>query len=93
VEHTSQASTQWPPGRQGLYDPTREHDACGLGFIAHIKGHKSHAIVEHGLRILENLTHRGATGGSGVAGGRVQGSPRRTGKDGEADQSIRSVIL
>ena len=68
MEHTSQASTQWPPGRQGLYDPTHEHDACGLGFIAHIKGHKSHAIVEHGLRILENLTHRGATGADPLQG-------------------------
>ena len=68
MEHTSQASTQWPPGRQGLYDPTHEHDACGLGFIAHIKGHKSHSIVEHGLRILENLTHRGATGADPLQG-------------------------
>ena len=62
MEHTSAALTPWPPGIQGMYDPSREHDACGLGFIAHIKGRKNHAIVEHGLRILENLTHRGATG-------------------------------
>ncbi|MBI5331632.1 MAG: glutamate synthase subunit alpha [Betaproteobacteria bacterium] len=39
-----------------------EHDACGVGFVAHIKNQKSHAIVQQGLRILENLTHRGATG-------------------------------
>jgi len=51
-----------------MYDPTREHDACGLGFIAHIKGRKNHAIVEHGLRILENLTHRGATGADPLQG-------------------------
>ena len=51
-----------PPAKQGLYDPTREHDACGVGFIAHIKGNKSHAIIEQGLQILNNLTHRGATG-------------------------------
>jgi glutamate synthase (NADPH/NADH) large chain len=50
------------PERQGLYDPAQEHDACGVGFVAHIKNQKSHAIVEQGLRILENLTHRGATG-------------------------------
>ena len=62
------ALTPWPPGSQGLYDPAREHDACGLGFIAHIKGRKSHAIVEHGLRILENLTHRGATGADPLQG-------------------------
>ena len=50
------------PGRQGLYDPANEHDACGVGFVAHIKNQKSHAIVSQGLKILENLTHRGATG-------------------------------
>jgi glutamate synthase (NADPH/NADH) large chain len=50
------------PSRQGLYDPAHEHDACGVGFVAHIKNHKSHAIVEQGLKILDNLTHRGATG-------------------------------
>jgi len=51
-----------PPGRQGLYDPSLEHDACGVGFVAHIKNKKSHDIVRQGLRILDNLTHRGATG-------------------------------
>jgi len=47
---------------QGLYDPNNEHDACGVGFVAHIKGQKSHAIVEQGLLILQNLDHRGAVG-------------------------------
>ncbi|MBU3735425.1 MAG: glutamate synthase subunit alpha, partial [Methylobacterium sp.] len=50
------------PARQGLYDPANEKDACGVGFVAHIKGRKSHDIVEKGLTILRNLTHRGATG-------------------------------
>ena len=50
------------PTAQGLYNPANEHDACGVGFIAHIKGDRSHLIVEQGLRILDNLTHRGATG-------------------------------
>jgi glutamate synthase (NADPH/NADH) large chain len=50
------------PARQGLYDPANEHDACGVGFIAHIKGTKSHTIIEQGLQILKNLTHRGAVG-------------------------------
>ncbi|MBU0753003.1 MAG: glutamate synthase large subunit [Gammaproteobacteria bacterium] len=50
------------PSQQGLYDPANEHDACGVGFVAHIKNQKSHAIVEQGLKILDNLTHRGATG-------------------------------
>ena len=56
------------PGRQGLYDPGYEHDACGVGFIAHIKGAKSHDIVCRGLQILKNLTHRGATGADPLAG-------------------------
>ncbi len=50
------------PGQQGLYNPANEHDACGVGFIANIKGKKSHDIVRQGLQILANLTHRGATG-------------------------------
>ncbi|MGE3677747.1 MAG: glutamate synthase large subunit [Burkholderiales bacterium] len=50
------------PAAQGLYDPRHEHDACGVGFVAHIKGRKSHAIVEQGLTVLRNLTHRGAVG-------------------------------
>ncbi|MDP1982377.1 MAG: glutamate synthase central domain-containing protein, partial [Sulfuritalea sp.] len=50
------------PQRQGLYDPANEHDACGVGFVAHIKNQKSHSIIEQGLLILENLEHRGATG-------------------------------
>ncbi len=41
------------PDRQGLYDPANEHDACGVGFVAHVKGQKSHNIVEQGLLILE----------------------------------------
>src|SRR5687767_12151669 len=47
---------------QGLYNPAYEHDACGVGFVAHIKGRKSHAIVEQGLSVLKNLSHRGAVG-------------------------------
>ncbi|MBK9677019.1 MAG: glutamate synthase large subunit [Betaproteobacteria bacterium] len=57
-----------PPARQGLYDPANEHDACGLGFIAHIKGQKTHAIVNQALLILRNLTHRGATGADPLQG-------------------------
>jgi glutamate synthase (ferredoxin) len=50
------------PVKQGLYDPQFEHDACGVGFIVHKLGKKSHAIIEQGLTILENLEHRGACG-------------------------------
>ncbi|MCC7042218.1 MAG: glutamate synthase subunit alpha, partial [Acidobacteria bacterium] len=47
---------------QGLYDPRHEHDACGVGFLVHIKGQRSHAIVENALQLLINLLHRGASG-------------------------------
>jgi len=52
----------------GLYSPANEHDACGVGFVAHIKGHKTHAIVQQGLKILENLDHRGAVGADKLMG-------------------------
>ncbi|MBD2185041.1 glutamate synthase large subunit [Aerosakkonema funiforme] len=54
-------STGLPP-KQGLYDPQFERDACGVGFIVHMKGNKSHEIVEQALTILLNLDHRGACG-------------------------------
>ena len=56
------------PERQGLYDPANEHDACGVGFVAHIKGQKSHSIVQQGLQILKNLDHRGAVGADPLMG-------------------------
>jgi glutamate synthase (NADPH/NADH) large chain len=56
------------PNEQGLYDPCYERDACGVGFIAHIKGHKNHNIINQGLEILKNLTHRGAVGADPLAG-------------------------
>jgi glutamate synthase (ferredoxin) len=52
---------QLPP-KQGLYDPSFEHDACGVGFIVHMNGKKSHELVEQALTILNNLEHRGACG-------------------------------
>jgi len=56
------------PEQQGLYDPQHEHDACGVGFVAHIKGKASHERVREGLQILENLTHRGAVGADPLEG-------------------------
>ena len=56
------------PPKQGLYDPANEHDACGVGFVAHIKGKQSHEIIQHGLTILERLHHRGAVGADPRAG-------------------------
>ena len=50
------------PAPQGLYDPRNEHDACGIGFVASIKGHRSHDIILKGIQVLINLTHRGACG-------------------------------
>ncbi len=49
-------------GNKGLYDPAFEHDACGIGFVASIKGHKSHQHISDALTVLENMEHRGACG-------------------------------
>ena len=51
-----------PPAAQGLYDPRFEHEACGVGFVVNIKGHKSHSIIQQALEVLLNLDHRGACG-------------------------------
>src|SRR5215469_4231152 len=51
-----------PPPAQGLYDPSHEHDACGVGFVVDIKGRRSHTIVRRALSVLINLLHRGACG-------------------------------
>ena len=56
------------PISQGLYDPAHEHDACGVGMVAHIKGEKSHAIITQALEILEKLDHRGAVGADPLLG-------------------------
>ncbi|HZL09058.1 MAG TPA: glutamate synthase large subunit [Prolixibacteraceae bacterium] len=56
------------PKAQGLYDPANEHDNCGIGFVAHIKGQKSHDIIERGLEVLENMDHRGATSSDNKTG-------------------------
>jgi glutamate synthase (NADPH) large chain len=50
------------PPAQGLYDPRQERDACGIGFVCNINGRKSHEIIEKGIQVLINLTHRGACG-------------------------------
>src|SRR5687768_5423696 len=50
------------PAAQGLYDPRDEHDACGVGFVVHMKGVRSHDIVRKALQVLINLEHRGACG-------------------------------
>jgi glutamate synthase (NADPH/NADH) large chain len=57
-----------PPSRQGLYDPLNERDGCGMGFVAHVKGERSNAIIAQGLRILANLDHRGGVGSDPTIG-------------------------
>ncbi len=66
VNRTGHAGTL--PPAQGLYDPRNEHDSCGVGFIAQMKGVKSHQIVKDGLAMLQNLTHRGAVGADPLMG-------------------------
>ena len=68
------------PEKQGLYDPQFEHDACGVGFVVHMKGKKSHEIIEQGLTILVNLDHRGACGceaNTGDGGGILMQVPHK----------------
>jgi len=56
------------PEEQGLYRPENEHDNCGIGFVAHIKGKPSHDIIKRGLEVLENMDHRGATSADNSTG-------------------------
>src|SRR6201995_3704127 len=65
--HTPELHT-WRPEAEGLYDPSLEKDSCGVGFIANIKGKKSHQIVSDAINILCNLEHRGAVGADPRAG-------------------------
>jgi glutamate synthase (NADPH) large chain len=56
------------PRSKGLYRPEFEHENCGIGFVAHLKGEKSHSIISQGLDILRNMTHRGAEGADKKSG-------------------------
>ncbi|MBK7132831.1 MAG: glutamate synthase large subunit [Bacteroidales bacterium] len=56
------------PQQQGLYRQEFEHGSCGIGFVAHLKGKKSHSIIRQGLEILTNMTHRGAEGADSKTG-------------------------
>src|SRR6202161_1157101 len=67
LSHAVEKHTFRPPA-VGLYDPSLEKDSCGVGFIANIKGKKSHQIVSDALSILCNLEHRGAVGADPRAG-------------------------
>ena len=65
-EHNAQAGiprrSPGEPGKQGLYDPWYEHEACGVGFVVDVKGRKSHRILQQAIQVLRNLDHRGACG-------------------------------
>ena len=64
---TDQIQHGLPPA-QGMYDPRHEHDACGVGFLASVKGVKSHGIVKRAIQVLCNLHHRGAVGADPLDG-------------------------
>jgi len=88
-------SERWPgqgPAGRGLYDPRFEHDACGVGMVCHLKGQKSHRIIADGLKILVNLTHRGACGcdeTTGDGAGILMQMPHRFLSKACADAAIR----
>jgi glutamate synthase (NADPH) large chain len=80
------------PERQGLYDPQNEHDACGFGFVADIKGRRSHDIVQKALTVLVNLEHRGAAGSeknSGDGAGLLVQTPHAFVEKAAAERGIR----
>ena len=62
MSEPSESTSRGLPAPQGLYDPRNEHDACGIGFVASIRGQRSHDIIVKGIQVLVNLTHRGACG-------------------------------
>src|SRR5437667_5005793 len=62
MRETDRCSIRRPPEAAGLSDPRDERDACGVGFVVNIKGHRSHLVIERGLQVLINLLHRGASG-------------------------------
>src|SRR5918999_4725748 len=61
LPNSRQSYTTLPP-KQGLYDPAYEHDSCGVGFVAHVKGLRSHQILIDAEEVLHNMDHRGACG-------------------------------
>ena len=83
-------STGLPPA-QGLYRPEFEHDSCGVGFVAHIKGKRSHKIIEDADHLLCRMDHRGARGAepnTGDGAGHAHGAaPRVSGASREGERS------
>ncbi len=82
------------PVKSGLYDPQFEHDSCGVAFIAHIKGERSHSIVRDALEALENMDHRGACGcepNTGDGAGIMTGIPDKLMRD-EAQRLFKTEL-
>jgi glutamate synthase (NADPH/NADH) large chain len=78
TRHPEMFQSDGTPKAHGLYDPANEHDSCGVGFVAHIKGEKSRQIVDDALRMLKHMAHRGACGcevNTGDGAGIVTGIP------------------
>jgi glutamate synthase (NADPH/NADH) large chain len=65
---TKTTATTGLPAAEGMFDPAEGRDSCGVGFVAHIKGVKSHAVVRDALQVLENMEHRGAVGADPLMG-------------------------
>ena len=80
------------PAAQGLYDPSTERDACGIGFVVHMKGRKSHTIVEKALQVLINLEHRGACGCEANTGDGAGILVQMPGVEPEQAASIRETL-
>ena len=90
---SSQKTPRGFPAKQGLYDPHHEHDACGIGFVAQLKGVRSHDIVEQALVVLANLDHRGARGAepdTGDGAGILMQVPDRLLRE---DMAAQGVVL
>src|SRR6185503_11030545 len=82
-----------PPPPAGLYDPLHEHDACGVGFVVHIKGQRSHAIVQQALQVLMNLRHRGACGCEANTGDGAGILPRQAAAREEVEQLFERIVV
>ena len=80
--------------KQGLYDPSQEHAACGVGLVASVKGEKSHRIIEQGIEVLINLGHRGAAGAdpkTGEAYSNLAVVYLQTGRFDEAEKAVKAA--
>ena len=85
-----QREHSWRPPAEGMYDLGMEKDSCGVGFIANIKGKKSHRIIADALNILCNLEHRGARLRTRLPACRFRGGEKRLARERPAPHRSRS---